>query len=382
MLSFLSPLFIFPIFYLIYIAFATVGLFISGEHLFKPRGYFEGVDFLSYIITFFFIAVFILGYKLGEKIDLSTSSKINYLKIILLLIIFVVSIVTLKIANKPIYLSLIFLIVLIFLSKLNLKQMAYLTTVLAVVIFVTTVLSEGLPFFSREKYIEDIKRASFLVFASASAAFSTINFRKRVAVPIVLILSAMGLAFGFKGDAVSILMVSILVGLFTGKIKKEEIFIFLSAVLIIITVFGTIIAVRTYSVWNIPPIEYLFYRPAFTFLVFNEIVKLSFPFGYLGKDALLVLDYKIVSMEVLGYSEPVSITTTLAGAVMLAYGIFGVVFLGLLLGLYLAQMFKIRDYYDVCLYALAIIHTVMLIEIGIPFSTLLYYLSILYLKFR
>ncbi len=379
MRSFLSPIFLFPTFYLTYIGLATVGFFICREYLFKPRGYFEGVSLLSYLISFLSIAVFILGYKLGEKTNLGEKSEIKYL---LLAAIFALSFVILKIADMPMHLSLIFIAILLLLSKLNLKQMTYFTTLLAFSVFIITLVKEGLPFFSRESYITDINRAAFLVFANASAAFSTVYFRRIVALPIVLMLSFMGLAFGFKGDAISVLITSAFAGLFAGRIRMRDVLIFLIIALAIISVFGTIIAVRTYDTWQISPLEYIFYRPAFTFLVFNEIVKLSFPFGFLGEKALLVLKFDIVSTEVLGYEKPVSITTTIIGAFMLAYGILGVVAFSFVLGFYLSQMFKIRDYYDACLYVLAVVHTLVLIEVGTPFSSLLYYLSLFYLKIR
>jgi hypothetical protein len=161
--------------------------------------------------------------------------------------------------------------------------------------------------------------------------------------------------------------------------------VFLICVVLILGVIGTFIAKISYETWKISPILLIFYRAGFTFSVFDKVVALGYPFGFLHGYALLDVTQKIVSTEVLHYKEPHIITSTLIGPSMLDFGILGVVATGIAIGLYLGIMYRYKIStaqactIQTCLYAVALTHTFIIIEVGIQLSSVLLYLSLLYL---
>jgi uncharacterized membrane protein len=151
-------------------------------------------------------------------------------------------------------------------------------------------------------------------------------------------------------------------------------------VLLLLTLLSNHIARAAYGTWQLPPSLYPFYRAGFTLGVFSEIVKLSMPYGYLKGAALLSVSQEIVSTEVLGYAEPRIITSTLLGPGMLDFGLLGLGLTAFLLGSYLGAMYNAaKTRLQLALYAIALTHAFILVEVGLQLTSIIYLLSLLYL---
>ncbi|RMF91096.1 MAG: hypothetical protein D6733_02180, partial [Methanobacteriota archaeon] len=81
------------------------------------------------------------------------------------------------------------------------------------------------------------------------------------------------------------------------------------------------------------------------------------------------------------YTEPHIITSTLFGPLTLDFGIAGTLLTALFVGLYLGAMKK-DTALQTCLYAMALTHVLILIEVGLQLSSVMFLLSMLYLSVR
>ncbi len=252
------------------------------------------------------------------------------------------------------------------------------------VIFAFATLVKGIPIMdavSRQDAAVTPARALFYGFATFASALLIAFYGKKIWVPVILFLAMLGIVSGFKSDAIAVLVSAGIAGLLLKRITLKEVGGLLIVVAFILTAISTHIANISYAVWKIPPIYYIFYRAGFTFSVFNKIVALSFPNGYLYGQAILSTTQEIMSTKVLNYDTPHIITSTLIGPGMLDFGVWGVILTAAFIGVYLGFMDGIRKTrLQTCLFAIALVHTFILIEVGLQLSSVILYLSLLYLS--
>lgn len=247
------------------------------------------------------------------------------------------------------------------------------------------ILASGVPIFnaaSRGAAAVDPYRAFFHGFAVFSGCLFAVQGGGKLALTGIATLASLGLLSGFKSDAVAVLISSAVAGVLVGRLRFREVAYALAAAMAILTLVSTFIAKASYQGWAIPPIYYIIYRPGFTFAVFNEIVKIAYPLGALGGSALLDPTQRIVSMAVLSkvYSEPRIITSTMLGPGMLDFGVLGALLTALLIGAYLGFMHRVRSgRFGDCLYAIALTHAMILVEVGLQLTSTVFLLSLLYL---
>jgi uncharacterized membrane protein len=85
-------------------------------------------------------------------------------------------------------------------------------------------------------------------------------------------------------------------------------------------------------------------------------------------------------MEVLDYSTPHIITSTLLGPGMLDFGLLGIALTAVLLGLYLGATYRAaKSKTQLALYAVALTHSFILVEVGLQLTSFIFFLSLLYL---
>ena len=249
--------------------------------------------------------------------------------------------------------------------------------------FSVAILLQGIPILdaaSRTNAAVTPTRALFHGFGVFGAALLAAFYPRRWAIPGILILALLGFLSGFKSDSLSILSSGVITGLLLGRVKVREVLLAGVIALLILTLGSTHIASMAYGGWKLSPALYIPYRFGFTYSVFGQIVDLSFPLGLLHGGALLSTTQEVVSTAVLAYKEPHIITSTLIGPGMLDFGLPGVLATAALIGLYLGAMDRRGTNLQACLYAIALTHTLVLLEVGLQLSSVLLYLSLLYLS--
>lgn len=380
-----SPWVALPGVYLLFLALAALAYEIPAtmQFLLEPRGFFIGAPIMqSYLVAFLGVLVLIYSSMLGRRVKIRGKSM-------LLPGIFLLASITLRLAFQ-INFGLILLVALGYAALLwyvsnKIKKVALLTlaSMALAVLFSLTILLQGIPIFeaaARQSTAVTPARALFHGFATFSAALLAIFYSKKHAFPAILSLAALGVLAGFKSDAVAILLSAMIAGLLVKRISLKEAALAVLIVLLILTLLSNFIAKTAYGTWQIPPYLYPFYRAGFTFGVFSEIVKLSMPFGYLKGEALMSVSQEIVSTEILGYSGPHIITSTLLGPGMLDFGLLGAALTAFLLGSYLGAMYRAaKSRLQLALYSIALTHSFILVEVGLQLTSVIYLLSLLYL---
>ncbi len=243
---------------------------------------------------------------------------------------------------------------------------------------------QGIPILSsaaREKTAVSAGRALFHGFGVFAGALFVGFYSKRKAAAAVTVLVIAGLLSGFKSDAIAIILSASIAGLLLDRINLRALGFTAAAIAFILTGVSTFIALVAHAVWNIPPYLYPLYRFGFTFSVYSKIVETSLPFGALHGLAIMSTTQEIVSTAVLEYSEPHIITSTLFGPLTLDFGIFGIILTALFIGVYLGAMKKDTTL-RTCLYAMALTHVLVLIEVGLQLSSVMFLLSMMYLSIR
>jgi uncharacterized membrane protein len=109
------------------------------------------------------------------------------------------------------------------------------------------------------------------------------------------------------------------------------------------------------------------------------VVDISLPLGALKGGAILDTTQMIVSTAVLGYEVPHIITSTLFGPLTLDFGVVGTLLTALFVGVYIGTL-KTDSTLRTCLYAMALTHILVLIEVGLQLSSIMFLLSMLYLS--
>ncbi|MDP6459701.1 MAG: hypothetical protein QF829_02795 [Candidatus Hydrothermarchaeota archaeon] len=380
-----SPWVALPAVYLLFIALAALSYEIpsTARFLLAPRGFFQSSpSSMSYLITFLGILLLIYAALIGRRIRIMTKKPI-------LVAIFLLLILTLRLAFPMSFMLIIpaslgYAALLWYISK-NLDNLSLLTpaALLLAVLFSLTILLKGIPILEssfRQSTAVTPSRALFHGFATVAAALSIVVYPRKLALPAIFFLAVLGVLSGFKSDAVAVLTSAVLAGLLVKKILLKETLLAALSVLLILTFLSNFIAATAYGTWQISPLLYMFYRAGFTFGVFSNIVDMSMPFGYLKGNALFSVSQEIVSMEVLDYSTPHIITSTLLGPGMLDFGLLGIALTAVLLGLYLGATYRAaKSKTQLALYAVALTHSFILVEVGLQLTSFIFFLSLLYL---
>jgi len=244
------------------------------------------------------------------------------------------------------------------------------------------ILASQLPLLSPQARMEvavSPQRAAFHGFGMLAAVLLVAFFRRRHSVPLLLGLAFLGLLSGFKSDAVSIIIAALLTGLFTERFGTREALGALISVAGILTLASTLIARVSYGVWHLSPLAYPFYRAGFTFSLFDRIVQVSLPLGVTHGEAL------VLAQRNLPLSSPSipHVTSTLFGPPVLDFGIPGLVATSLLLGYYLGALRGLgATKFSKALYAMALTHLLLLIEVGLQPTSLVFLGFLLYLSLR
>ncbi|MBI5253789.1 MAG: hypothetical protein HY930_05265 [Euryarchaeota archaeon] len=385
----LSPEISVAIVYFVFLFFAFISFKIANtrEFLLIPRGYFANApSFLAYVISLLGVAVLFFSVKIGRK--LAVAQAVAFATPVVLACVFATASLALYL-TFPLPVLAIFTIsgsytfLLWFISK-RLHDVDFLISISLVLAFFFSFLTllGGAPILSaasRQAAAIAPARALFHGFAVFSAVLLIAFYEKRKATATIFLLAILAALSGFKSDATAILVSAGIAGLLLKRISAKELLLGLTGVIFLLTAVSTYIAGISYGAWKVAPHLYIFYRTGLTFSVFDRVVQLSFPFGYLHGSTLLSTTQEIVSTAVLGYKEPHIITSTLLGPGMLDFGVFGVVLTCASLGIYLGMMHDLRDAMRTCLYAIALTHTFILIEVGVQLSSIIFYLSLLYL---
>lgn len=373
-----------PAVYLLFIVLASISYNMpeTSKYLLKPHGPFLKPVLVTYTIAV--LSIFILSGSalLGKRILIKTKR--------ILIPVFVVAFLALYLTFEVALIAVLatsagFVMLLFFISKkLDDANITWAAMSIATIASFSMLYKGGslLCAVSREVMAIDPSRAIFHGFAVISAAFLIAFYRKRVAICGIVFLLALAILSGFKSDAIAIIVSASITGILLRRITLREIGAGLLAVVLILAIAGTYIAEITYTTWNVPKAYYIFYRAGLTFSVFDKIVGLGFPFGYLHGAALLDATQMIVSVKVLPeiYTVPRIITSTLIGPGMLDFGIPGAFATAFFVGIYLGTMDRMRkSTVQTCLYAIALTHTFILIEVGLQLTSILFYLSLLYL---
>jgi uncharacterized membrane protein len=380
-----SPWVAMPAVYLLFLFLAASAYLIpsTARFLLAPRGFFPAPPQLgSYLVTLLGVLVLTYASMLGRRVRIREKS-------LLLAGIFILAALTLKLAFQ-VNLALLLIAALGYAALLwyvsrRLADVALVTLVAIAlaVLFSLSILIEGIPLLEAEARVSTAMapaRALFHGFATFAAAMLVAYQSRKYALPGVTFLAALGVLAGFKSDATAVLLSAVIAGLMTRRITVKEAALGVLGVLLLLTLLSNYIARAAYGTWQLPPSLYPFYRAGFTLGVFSEIVKLSMPYGYLKGAALLSVSQEIVSTEVLGYAEPRIITSTLLGPGMLDFGLLGLGLTAFLLGSYLGAMYNAaKTRLQLALYAIALTHAFILVEVGLQLTSIIYLLSLLYL---
>jgi hypothetical protein len=373
-----------PLVYILFISFAFLSYIIpdTSRYLLAPGGPFLKPGLVTYVVAILSIAIFSASAIFGRKISIKEE--------IILVLVFSAAFLALYLTFEVPLVAVLaasggFAILLFFISKKidepNIVWVAFSIATFAAL----SILYKGIPILetvSREATAIDPSRAIFHGFAVLAASFLIAFHKKRTAFAGILFLLTLAILSGFKSDAIAVIVSASITGLLLRKTTLKEIGAGIIAVILILALAGTYIAEVAYGSWNVPEVYYIFYRAGLTFAVFDRIVGMGFPFGYLHGEALLDATQMIVSIKVLPelYTEPHIITSTLIGPGMLDFGVPGAFATALFVGVCLGIMNSMRGSTIVtCLYAIALTHTFILVEVGLQLTSILFYLALLYL---
>lgn len=376
-----------PLVYFFFLALAYVALRLEAtrRYIIAPAGAFREPGLESYAITVLGIILLGASALAGSRLD----RRIKPLWIAPLIAILGFTAITRGTtftAPVAIAISLGYPLLLFFVSRRmsDIDSLGIMAYGLALA-FSASILVRGVPILTsagRASTAIDPSRALFHGFAVFSGTLLTAGQKRGWAATGVLSLAVVGILSGFKSDAVSVILAAVLAGLLMGRISAKEMAAAFAFVLIILTGISTLIAFVSYEQWKISPLLYIVYRAGFTFAAFGMVTEASYPLGYLKGSALLDPTQRILSSTLLSkyYPEPHIITSTMIGPGMLDFGLLGVAATTVAIGLYLGYMYRQkRDSLGNCLYAIALTHSIILVEVGLQLTSILFFLSLLYL---
>jgi len=144
------------------------------------------------------------------------------------------------------------------------------------------------------------------------------------------------------------------------EIAKAAALVSCGAFVIVSFIFiGHMLMTADYAAWSLDPTQTVSYRLAFTMSVFDDIVRLAFPYGYTFGHTITMESTEYVCRLLYGYEE--RITSTTFGEAMLNFGVPGVIFTGWILGAVVANVRR-RDYR---LYALLMATLLATLDVGV-----------------
>lgn len=375
----LGPEIAVPVVYTLFLLFAFLSYELEGT-----RRYLTQASPLGFLLSFLGIFALILFICIGSRLGGFPSRPV-------LAIIFAIGFLALyRTFSLPLTLvgavSGGYAIVLLLISKkLDRINLITFSALFLAILSSVMIFSKGIPIFeplTREGMAVNPTRAFFHGSAVFSATLLAAFYDRKflLGVPFLAILA---IALGFKSDAIAVLVSAGIAASLVKRPRISELTAVLIGAVLIFTVVSTHIASMSYGVWRIPPLLYIFYRAGFTLSVFDRIAVMSLPLGYTHGEALLDPTQQIVSTAVLDYEVPHIITSTLIGPGTLDFGIMGLLFTCAFVGLYLGAMHRlIEKPVQTCFYAIALTHTFILIEVGIQLTSVLFYLSLLYLSLK
>jgi len=381
-LQLLEPEIAISLSYILFLALALLSYTIPVTRKYLLESFGSPPTTAAYLTTLIGIGVFAGSARLGRKLDFKSH------EIVLAGIVLCASAVVYLTLEIPLALAVImalgFAALLYYLSAQSdfhrLTGIVFLLALLSAL----SILLRGIPILSasaREATAVSTSRALFHG-TGVFAGTLLIGFydRKKAALAISAMAVA-GLLSGFKSDAIAIILSASIAGLLLGKISLRAMTITAAAIAFILTGVSTFIALVAHGVWNIPPYLYPLYRFGFTFSVYSKIVETSLPLGALHGQAILSTTQEIVSTTVLGYTKPHIITSTLFGPLTLDFGLIGLIVTAVFIGLFLGAM-KRDTTLRTCLYAMALTHVLVLIEVGLQLSSIMFLFAMLYLSIR
>jgi len=368
--------------YLFFLAAAFLSFKIPVTRKYLLSSFSSEPSVMAYLTTLIGLVIFVASTSWGKKIEVNrpfavlgavffTSTAVVYLTLN-------IHIVLALLAGGGYSISLYYLS-----SQRKFQRLTKIVFILAL-FFAFTILVQGIPILSsavRAKTAVSTSRALFHGFGVFAGALLVAFYSRRKAAAAVTVLVIAGLLSGFKSDAIAIILSASIAGLLLGKISLRAMTLTAVAITFILTVVSTFIALVAHGVWNIPPFLYPIYRFGFTFSVYSKIVETSLPFGALHGQAILSTTQEIVSTAVLGYTQPHIITSTLFGPLTLDFGLVGLIITAVFIGLYLGLL-KRDTTLRTCLYAMALTHVLILIEVGLQLSSIMFLFSMMYLSIR
>ncbi len=376
-----------PLVYLLFLALALISmkLDVTRRYIVAPMGAFQLPGTKSYLITLAGIILIGASAFLGSNLNIRLKST-WVMPLIAFLAFTALTRVTIVPMPFAIAISLGYPLLLFYVSRrmADVGSMSITAYALALA-FSASILIRGIPLLSsagRASAAVDPSRALFHGFAVFAGTLLTAGQRRGWAAAGVLSLATIGVLAGFKSDAVAVVLSATIAGLVLSKISAREMAASIAVVVVILTGVSTFIANVSYSDWKIPPLLYIVYRAGFTFAAFGMVVEASYPLGYLHGSSLLDPTQRILSSTLLTqyYPEPHIITSTMLGPGMLDFGLIGVAMTAAAIGLYLGYMYRMKqDLLGSCLYAIALTHSFILVEVGLQLTSMLFYLSLLYL---
>ncbi|MEE8358821.1 MAG: hypothetical protein V3R82_05355 [Candidatus Hydrothermarchaeales archaeon] len=379
----LKPEIAVPIVYLIFLFSAFLGFRFPATRRFLIGSFSQEPGVLTYLLSILAAGVIYVSARYGRGLS------VRSLKPVVLPSIFLVTSITLLLVFPSFGVLLLFLsggfTALLWYVSTKLDEIGLITSIAIsmAILSALTILVTGIPILdvvSRETVAVTPSRAIFHGFAVLSATLLVGFYDKKRSVIGILFLAALAIVSGFKSDAIAIIVSAGVTGLLLDRISFKEVTTILVSVVFILTAISTHIANISYSSWKIPPWLYIFYRSGFTLSVFDKIVKVSFPLGLLRGKSLLDPAQQIVSTAVLNYQKPHIITSTLIGPGMVDFGILGIILICVVVGLFLGVLDGLKkNKLNTCLFSIALVHVLILIEVGLQLSSIIFLLSLLYL---
>lgn len=325
---------------------------------------FKKVDFFSPAIVAVAIILFLsmgyigsLNYRFEDPLDASVISIVLY-SVILFLIS--AAIISKKVKVREIELK-------HFLSEKIILAIVLLAIVLQCL---NLVLLGGIPLFDsvlKSNATTMLWRVSYVLFLPFMNLLLARNYKKRYLILVLIGAVVYGLN-GYRTSVIGVLGSAFITLFYLNKINKKLGVLFIALIAIGGIAIGYIASQSIANQhWMLNPIELIFYRFGFTLEVLERIL----PLAGTTKGHILSMVFSsgsprtFVGNYVLG--DNVCLTSTLFGPILLDFGIGGLTFQMIFLGLFLKVMNKIaKTMKDVgiAVYSIVLVHTLMWIETG------------------
>ncbi|MGB9977644.1 oligosaccharide repeat unit polymerase family protein [Methanobacterium sp.] len=233
-----------------------------------------------------------------------------------------------------------------------------------------TYLLGGIPLFSgylKAKATNDLWRVSYVLFLPAINILIA-KYHNRWYYVLFVIGLALFAATGYRTTTMAILISVFITVYYTRGLQFKHFLIFVVVAAVIGIAVGYI-AVKSieWQQWTLNPIQLVFYRAGFTFMVFDKIVHMAgATHGAMFYNTFTPGHPRyIVGDVVLGYHK--MITPTIFGPAMLDFGYIALAIQMFLIGLFLRLLHsahKLADGVFTAIYAVILAHTLIWIETG------------------